>query len=71
LTTTFPGNQVQDEPETPERVFEPIKVLLPAFFGPIPGPARALERIVAQVGDARRVAMGRFTRPSTVLVECA
>ena len=50
-----------DKHEAPELVFEPIEILLRPVFRPVAGPARALERIKAQVGDVRHVRMRLFT----------
>src|SRR4051794_15279808 len=44
-----------DEYEAPELVFEPVKVLLRAFFCAVRRPARALERIKPQVSDVGHV----------------
>ena len=50
-------------------ILEPIEVLLPTVLGPVVGPARALERIEAQVGDVRHVRMGLFAQPALGLVD--
>src|SRR6266478_2117551 len=44
-----------DKHEAPEFVFEPLEVLLRPGFGPTIGPARALERIQAKVGQVGHV----------------
>src|SRR5438876_2601067 len=65
----FLAHYLLNEHETPELVFEPIEVLLPAFFRPIVWPARALERIQPQVGDVRYVRLGFFAQPAGGLVD--
>src|SRR5215218_7332084 len=40
-----------DKHEAPEFIFEPLEVLLRPGFGPAVGPARALERVEAQIGQ--------------------
>src|SRR6267143_4261054 len=58
-----------DEHETPEFVFEPVKVLLCSEPGPAIGPARALERIEAQVDQIGHVRLGFITQPASWLVD--
>ena len=60
----FLAHYLLDEHEAPELVLEPIEVLLRAFFRPVVRPARALERIEAQVGDVRHVRVGLFAQPA-------
>src|SRR4029079_16992312 len=55
--------------KAPEFVFEPVEVLLRAFFTPVIGPARALERIEAKVGQIGYVSLGFFTEPASRLVD--
>ncbi len=43
------------EDETPELIFEPIEILLTAFFGSVTGPARALKGIEAKIGDGGNI----------------
>src|SRR6266404_4599673 len=64
----FLGDQLLDKDKTPELVLEPIEVLLCTVFRPIAGPARALERIQAQIGDVRHVRMGLFAHPTSGLI---
>src|SRR5437867_9741948 len=63
------GNQLLNENKAPEFVLEPVEVLLSTVFRPIAGPARALERIQAQVGDVRHVRMGLLAHPTSGLVD--
>src|SRR5580765_365851 len=55
--------------KAPEFVFEPVEVLLRAFFRPTIGPARALERIEAKIGQIGYVSLGFFTEPASGLVD--
>src|SRR5208283_3212576 len=65
----FLANYLLDEHEAPELVLEPIEVLLRAILRPIAWPARALERIEAQVGDVWHVRVGFFAQPASRLVD--
>src|SRR5208283_2560542 len=65
----FLGHYLLDEYEAPELELEPIEVLLGAILRTVAGPARALERIQAQVGDVRHVRVGLFTQPASRLVD--
>ena len=60
----FLAHDLLNENEAPELVFEPVEVLLAAFFGSIVRPTRALERIEPQIGDVRYIGMGLFTQPA-------
>jgi hypothetical protein len=44
-----------DEHEAPKLILEPVEVLLAAFFGALVGPARAFERIKAEICNVRNV----------------
>src|ERR1700688_4141070 len=57
------ANDLLDEDEAPEFVFEPIEILLRAVLRPVVWPARALERIEAQVRNERHVRVGLFAQP--------
>src|SRR3981189_945619 len=61
-------NLLLDKYEAPEFVFEPVEVLLRAFLGPVVGPARALKRIEAQVGNVGYVRLGFVSEPPPRLV---
>ena len=63
------ADHLLDEHEAPELELEPIEVLLRAVFRPVGRPARALERIQAQVGDVRHVRVGLFAQPAGGLVD--
>src|SRR4029077_15434109 len=58
-----------DEDETPELVFEPIEILLRTEFGAAVGPARAFERVEAQVDQVRYVRLRLVTHPTARLVD--
>ena len=60
----FLAHHLLDEHEAPELVLEPVEVLLRAFFRAVVGPAGALERIEAQVGDVGHVRMGLLAQPA-------
>ncbi|WP_347710860.1 hypothetical protein [Bradyrhizobium sp. CB1650] len=53
-----------NEDKTPELVFEPIEVLLPAFLRSIVRPACALERIEPEVSDVGHIELGLFADPA-------
>src|SRR3954452_24508880 len=55
--------------KAPEFVFEPVEVLLRAFFTPVIGPARALEWIEAKIGQIGHVNLGFFAEPAFWLVD--
>jgi len=55
--------------KAPEFVFEPIEILLSAFFGAAIGPAGALERIEAKIDQIGHVRLGFFTQPASRLVD--
>src|SRR2546423_11579453 len=55
--------------KAPEFVFEPVEVLLRAVFSPTIGPARALERIEANVRQVGHISLGFFTEPTSRLVD--
>src|SRR5947199_5193166 len=65
----FLAHHLLDEDKTPELELEPVEVLLPAFFGPVPRPAHALKRIETKVGDVRYVHVRLFTHPAIGLVD--
>src|SRR5206468_4045360 len=50
-------------------VLEPLEVRLRAGLGPVVGPARALERIEAQVGNLGHVQLGFLTEPAGGLID--
>ena len=56
----FLADDLLDEHEAPELILEPVEILLRAVLRPIVRPARALERIEAQVGDIGNVGVGLF-----------
>ena len=58
-----------DEHEAPELVFEPGEVVLRPGLGPVVGPARALERIEAKVGQVGHVRLGLVAQPAAGLVD--
>src|SRR6476661_3202844 len=55
--------------KAPEFVFEPVEVLLRAFFRPTIRPARALEWIEAKIGQIGHVNLGFFAEPAFWLVD--
>src|SRR3954468_23801630 len=57
------------EDEAPELVLEPLEILLRAGLGPILGPASALERIEAKVGQIRHINLGLIAQPAAGLVD--
>src|SRR5258707_207573 len=58
-----------DKHEPPELVLKPREVILRPGFGPIFGPAGALERIDTKVGQIRHVSFGFITQPAAGLVD--
>src|SRR5215208_6705966 len=58
-----------DKNEAPEFVLEPREVILRPGFGPIVGPARALEWIEAKVGQIGHVSLGLVAQPAAGLVD--
>jgi hypothetical protein len=57
-----------DKYEAPEFVLEPSEVILRPLFAPAIGPARALERIEAKVGDIGHIRLGFVTQPTCRLI---
>src|SRR6476660_5821344 len=55
--------------EAPEFVFEPVEILLGAFFGPAIGPAGPLERIETKVDQIGYVRLGFVAQPASRLVD--
>src|SRR5262249_57456921 len=58
-----------DEHEAPELVLEPVEVLLRAFLRAAVGPARALERVEAQVGQEWHIDLGLLAQPAVGLAD--
>src|ERR1700704_2867236 len=62
-------HRLLDKYEAPEFVLEPSEVILRPILGPVAGPAGALERIEAKVGDVGHVGFGFVAEPTARLID--